>query len=146
MLEKITERMNLIMNIRKTKLWKKVAAFALLAVLMVSNSMVSMACTEETAETVAAKKAPVFDVVYDMEFVDMDGNVYPVNVCQPQLFCPGHDWIDGYAQLHEKNDDGSCVVKVFNSKRCPWCNSVTIDSLFATYHYMKCPHANTVWG
>ena len=134
------------MNIRRTRLWKKVAALGMFAVLMTSNCLVSTACTKETAEKVSAKKGPEFDVIYDMEFIDAEGNITPVSECQPQVFCPGHDWVDGYVQLHTKNKDGSCYVEVFNSKRCPWCNTVTVDSPYAVYHYPVCPHANTVWG
>ena len=160
----IQERINKIMNSRKMKRWEKIIAVSVFVVFMLADSLVAFAYpnvyhvddeTEavEVVDYVAAGDSlwtfngndvtydqKVFEVLYDVEFIDENGVITPVNDVQPQVFCLGHDWLQGYVQTHGKNDDGSCTVTVFNSKRCPYCNTVIIESLYATYNYVKCPH------
>lgn len=160
----IQERINLIMNSRKMKRWEKIIAVSVLAVFILADSLVAFAYpntyhvddvtdTTEAVVPVAAGDGiwthdsddvaydqQVFEVLYDVEFIDKKGTITPVNDVQPTVFCPGHNWEQGYVQTHEKDGNGGCTVKVFNAKKCPYCNSVVIESLYSTTHYVTCPH------
>lgn len=157
--EIIQERINLIMDSRKMKRWEKIIAVSVLVVFMLADSLVAFAypnayhVDDETDDVKIVSYAAagdgfwtngeetlLFEVLYDKEFIDENGTITSVNDVQPTVLCPGHNWLQGYFQVHEKQDDGGCIVTVFNSKRCPYCNSVIIESKYATYIYVTCPH------
>ena len=160
--EVVEERVNVIMNFRKIKRWEKIIAASLFVVLMLADSLVAFAYpsvyyVEETAVDVAELEAEgagfwtdiaiengydkqVFEVLYDEEFIDETGTIYPVTSYQPQVFCLAHNWVSGYLQLHDKHDDGSCIVYVYNSERCTRCNTVTRGDLFSTHYFVSCIH------
>lgn len=162
--EIIQERINIIMNSRKMKRWEKIIAVSVFVVFMLADSLVAFAYpnvyhVDDEANVVqvvsqvaagsgfwtqdgndVANEQLVFEILYDVEFIDENGIITPVNEIQPQVICIGHNWVQGYVQTHEKHNDGSCTVTVCNSKMCPYCNSVIIESLYATYNYVKCPH------
>lgn len=160
--ENIKERVNAIMNMRKMKRWEKAIAVSLFVVLMLADSLVAFAYPNvyhyddpviERAEREAegagfwtggdyenGYRQLVFEVMYDAEFIDETGEITPVNALQPNVFCIGHKWVSGYLQLHDKKDDGSCVVDVYFSERCTRCNTITVGDLSSYTVYPKCPH------
>ena len=155
----IQERISLIMNSRKMKRWEKIIAVSVLTVFMFADSLVAFAypsayhVENETEDVeVAAHVADgtdlwigdgdklEFEVLYEKEFIDENGTITPASDAQPTVLCPGHKWIQGYMQLHDKNDDGGCTVRLYNSRRCPYCNTIVIESWYSTTTYAKCPH------
>ena len=162
--KKVHERINKLMNSRKMKRWEKIIAVSAFVVFMLVDSTVALAYpnvyhvedetdASEAVIPVAAGSGlwinsdsslgyckPIFEVLYDEEFIDENGTITPINLNQPLVFCIGHDWIQGYIQTHEKSDDGGCTVKVFNAKRCPYCNTIIIESLYTTQIFVTCPH------
>lgn len=159
--DNIEERINEIMNIRKMKRWQKILVAGVFAVFMMADSLVALAYPDVyhvEDEANAAKKVAVgssvfmcdhaedgygerfFDVIYNVEFIDEEGTIIPVNLVQPQVFCIAHHWVQGYVQTHTRNDDGGCTVDSYNSRLCTRCNTVVIESLYATTTYVKCPH------
>lgn len=159
--KKVHERIKKLMNSRKMKRWEKIIAVSAFVVFMLVDSMVALAYPNvyhvedevDSAEGIVPGDSfwiyemsengygvSIFEVLYDVEFIDENGTITPINLNQPLVYCPGHDWIQGYVQTHLKNDDGSCTVKTYNSRRCPYCNTVIVESLYATINYVKCPH------
>lgn len=155
----IQERINLIMNSRKMKRWEKLIAVSVFVVLMLADSLVAFAypsvyhVEDETdaaqiVSQVAAgdglwkddKDTLEFEILYDVEFIDENGTITPVNDAQPMVFCPGHNWKQGYVQTHEKNDNGGCTITLFNSRRCVYCDTVIIESWHSSHSYAVCPH------
>lgn len=158
----VDERVRVIMNKGKMKRLEKVIAVSLFVVLLLADSTMAFAYpsvyhVEEMDVDIAEKEAEgagfwtggivadgygvqVFEVVYDVEFIDEAGNISPVSEIQPNVFCIGHQWVSGYLQLHYKHDDGSCHVDIYNSDRCILCDTVTRGDLYATINYVKCPH------
>lgn len=160
--EVVAERVNAIMNMRKMKRWERVVAVSLFVVLMLADSLVAFAYpnvyhVEETVDERAEREAKgenfwtgydfengyselIFDVIYDAEFIDVSGEISPVNTVQPNVFCIGHKWVSGYLQIHDRHNDGSCTVEVYHSDRCTRCNTVTVGDLSSTHYYVSCPH------
>lgn len=160
--DKTRERVNLIMNAKAIKNWKKRLAASVFAVLVAANSLTALAYpnvyhvkngdTEVAEDTVEGNAfwagEQVNDgynkssaaVVYDDEFIDMDGNVSPVNQISPYIFCIKHDIVSGYYQTHRKNDEGGCTVKIYESTKCLICNTIWVGDLVSTHIYVKCPH------
>ena len=155
----IQERINLVMNSRKMKRWEKIIAVCVLAVFMLADSLVAFAYPSVYHVDDATDAVEVvnyaedgeglwayddvdieFEVLYDEEFIDVNGIITPANDVEPIVICIRHDWIQGYFQRHEKNNDGGCTVTLFNSKRCPYCDTVIIESLYKTITYAVCPH------
>lgn len=156
------ERVNLIMNAKQVKNWKKRLAAGVFAVLLAANSLTALAYPDvyyvESGDTEAAVdvaegtafwggdfaedvyREPVAAVVYDDEFIDMDGNVTPVGSDGLYRFCIKHDIVSGYLQTHRKNDEGGCTVKVYESTKCLNCNTIWIGDLVSTHTWVKCPH------
>lgn len=160
--EKTKERVNLIMKAKEVGNWRKGLAAGMFAVLLVANSFTALAypnvyrvedekadVAEDTIDGNAfwaggflgdGYNNPVVGVVYDDEFIDMEGNVSPVSSYNPYVFCIKHDIVSGYYQTHRKNDEGGCTVKTFESTKCLNCNTIWIGDLYATLTFVKCPH------
>lgn len=160
----IQERIKIIMNSRKMKRWEKIIAVSVFVVFMLADSLVAFAYpnvyhVDDETDTAAAGAqvaggdslwmydeshseagSQMFEVLYDIEFIDENGTIIPVNDIQPQAFCIGHNWQQGFVQTHEKNNNGGCSVYLYNAKLCPYCNSVVIESLYSTLTYVTCPH------
>ena len=82
------------------------------------------------------------EIVYDSQFTDEAGNVYPVyedDLISPQRSCD-HDLVAGTLQTHNKNSDGGCTVRVYNAQRCVYCGSVFRGDLVNTVTFAVCPH------
>ena len=82
------------------------------------------------------------EIIYDSQFTDEAGNVYPVyedDLISPQRSCD-HDLVAGTLQTHNKNSDGGCTVRVYNAQRCVYCGSVFRGDLVNTVTFAVCPH------
>ena len=156
------ERVNLVMEIKQVKRWKKRFAAGVFAALMVVNSFTAMAypdvyhvdagyaATAEDASDGSAAWADfsvvdvysesVCEVVYENQFIDEEGNVYPASSFSPYVFCIKHDIRQGRFQTHVKDGNGGCTVKTYEGTRCTICNSIWVGDLISTYIYVKCPH------
>lgn len=156
------ERLKLIMGAKEVKRWKKRVAAGVFAALVVMNSFTALAYPDvyhvnsEDAEAAAdiiesgafwtgdfagnGYDEVQFGVFYEDEFIDMEGNVYPVSGYMPYVFCLKHDIVSGYLQTHRKDDNGGCTVKTYESTRCTICNSIWVGDLVNTSIWVKCPH------
>ncbi len=86
--------------------------------------------TEETAE----------ELLYDRQFVDEAGNIYPItdnNMIEP--YC-NHTFVSGVGADHIKNSSGGCEIREFYAQRCSKCGYVLQGEWISTVTYAKCPH------
>lgn len=78
-------------------------------------------------------------ILYEHQFTDEEGNVYPIPDIAPHRGC-NHDYVWGTETLHGKKSDGSCVVEQYRSQMCSKCSSVIRGSLISKTIYTVCPH------
>ncbi|MDE6973947.1 MAG: M56 family metallopeptidase [Lachnospiraceae bacterium] len=79
-------------------------------------------------------------VVYEMQFVDREGIVYPVNdEISSHALC-NHIYVVGEVHHHKKNSDGSCIMVIYDAKRCTKCNGTQIGEEKGRLSYKVCPH------
>lgn len=160
--KKAAGRVKVVMNKRKIRRWEKVVAGSLFAVMVFASSLTAFAypnvyqmeesIVEVSEEVVDGETLWVCDeeikgfdfntdvILYDEQFIDESGNIYPANTNNARVICFGHNIVSGYLQTHVKDDDGGCTVKIYNSTRCTKCNTIWVGDLVATYIYVTCPH------
>lgn len=160
--ENIKERIRVIMTKKKMKVWEKVMAAGTFAVLVFVNSLTALAypnvfyvdnTTAEVAVAVAdgdncwafseaatGYDGPVEEIVYDEQFIDEAGQIYPAGNQSQRVICFKHNIVSGYFQNHLKDDNGGCTVRTYESTRCTKCNTIWIGDLVSTTTYVNCPH------
>lgn len=141
----IVERVNLIMKIRKMGRFGKAAVAGFAAFMMLAESVTAFACPAELPGEVCTCDEEGHEgcgevILYDEQFVDEEGNIYPAHTINGRVFCIKHDIVEGYLQNHYKNDDGSCTVKTYKATTCIYCNTIWMGDLVSTRKYVKCPH------
>lgn len=78
-------------------------------------------------------------IVYDVQFVDEEGNIYPVDEVSSVAVCV-HQYVEGKIQNHNLHADGSCEILVYSAKRCTKCGSTIKGELISKGTYTVCPH------
>ncbi len=101
-----------------------------------SDNFVEFTASGSSAQTTTV---PVKYIKYDFQFTDKYGNIYPAGEPSSHAECK-HSFITGTYTTHIKNDDGSCIVRNYDAKRCTKCGAITDRVLASTYQYVKCPH------
>lgn len=101
-----------------------------------SNEMLSF--TLDTSPEVE-EADDLYEVVYDAQFKDENGNIYKVDHADQKASCV-HSYVKGIYSDHIKNKDGSCSMKVYSAKRCTKCGQCVIGELKYTLSYPKCNH------
>lgn len=82
----------------------------------------------------------VVEILYESQFTDEEGNVYPVPEDDGvDLHC-NHVYISGELQDHYPHSDGSCEVKIYRAQRCSKCGQIVRGDLLRTITYNPCPH------
>lgn len=84
--------------------------------------------------------APVDTILYDEQFIDEAGQIYPVHVDGTNPSCLEHDIASGYYQVHNRNDDGSCTVKTYESTMCTICDMIWVGEFYSENTQMTCGH------
>lgn len=82
------------------------------------------------------------DILYDIQFIDAEGNVYPVqdeNSTNSYASCT-HTYSTGVVNDHKKNATGGCTVVSYSAKRCTKCGLVVTEALISRFEYVVCPH------
>lgn len=77
---------------------------------------------------------------YDLQFIDEEGNVYPVFGDEGISTYCNHIYEPGTLQEHGKTSGGGCEVREYDADRCIKCGQVIRGNLVATYTWVKCPH------
>ena len=80
-------------------------------------------------------------ILYDNQFVDEDGNIYPVyedgvSTCEVHT----HHWVSGERQEHKVTADGGCIIYGYDSQRCLRCGTTIKKELLYTQTNNPCPH------
>lgn len=96
---------------------------------------------EETGEDVLQyfDEQGTMEILYDRQFTDGEGNIYPIPEMEPQWGC-NHTYEPGTEAGHKKNSDGSCDVTVYKAQRCTKCGTVVRGDFVNSVHYAICPH------
>ena len=82
----------------------------------------------------------IIDILYDNQFIDEEGNVYPIAEDEGiEPYC-NHTFVSGKGEYHIKLSDGGCKVNIFQAQRCSKCGYVIQGDLLNTITYKVCPH------
>lgn len=122
---------------------KKTVVAGLAAFMMLAESVTAFACTEaphDEANCACAEGEHGDCILFDEQFVDMDGNITPVSGGSGRTICLKHRIVEGYFQTHVKNDTGGCTVKTYHSTQCVYCNTIWMGDLYAIDRFTTCPH------
>lgn len=93
---------------------------------------------QEFKESETKVNAPT--VLYDRQFVDEEGNIYPIledEGIEPHC---DHTFVSGTGYDHAKYSDGSCVILEFHAQRCSKCGYVIQGATISRTTFVKCPH------
>lgn len=164
----IKERMD---NLMTKKRWNRLTAGILVTVLAFANSITVFAYRDvvhkempeasqeaidetlgnDTGEFVAdeiggagvqdAALLEKTEILYDRQFMDEEGNVYPIADGETAVYrgC-SHTFVSGTWSEHGKKSDGGCVVKEYRAQRCSKCGYIIQGDLISTHEYVVCPH------
>lgn len=78
----------------------------------------------------------------DKLFIADNGEVFEItenDLTSTYAYC-SHKYVDGTANLHFDNGDGSCTVNVYSAKRCSACGDTVMGGLIRRINYDPCPH------
>lgn len=80
------------------------------------------------------------EMVYEHEFIDEEGNVYPV--LEDDGISPhcNHVYVEGTERVHHSYSNGGCEVRAYNSQMCAKCGQVLRGDLISTTTWVTCPH------
>lgn len=79
-------------------------------------------------------------ILYDEQFVDGDGQIYPVVTSDEQGSCYVHDNVFGIVQIHVKNDEGGCTIEAYEGTRCTKCGSGWKGTWLHNTNKIPCTH------
>ena len=79
-------------------------------------------------------------ILYNEQFVDDGGQIYPIDSGEEQIVCLEHDIISGIVQIHIKEDDGGCIVETYEGTRCRKCGAVWKGELLRKAKKFPCSH------
>lgn len=158
----IEKRLKLIISMNRVESWKRVVSVSIFGIMLLMNSMIALAYPdvyhfEDSSIEIAEDSTEgntfwtydyltdelnVFSdiILYDKQFVDSSGNIFPVNDTGNLDFCISHKVVSGYVQVHSENDKGGCTVDTYEATRCKNCKTVWIGTLFTTLNQDTCIH------
>lgn len=159
--EILEERISCIMGNKQKKKWNKVVVGLLMGVLVFANSLTALANPVVTEvekadfqkevdyeyEFVFTSADDLFvvdmgEIIYDTQFVDESGNIYPVSLGEPieTMTVCNHIYVSGKIQRHIVNSNGGCVVEEYNAQRCTKCGYIIWGDFLSSHTYAVCPH------
>ncbi len=97
---------------------------------------------EEVVQEFKESEVPerVQEILYDKQFVDEAGDIYPImedDEIEPHC---NHTFISGTIYDHIKNSNGGCEMRECRAQRCSKCGYIIQGELISTTIYVKCPH------
>lgn len=82
----------------------------------------------------------VQEILYDRQFVDEAGNIYPIMEDEGvEPFC-NHTFVSGTGYDHTKTSDGGCIIREFKAQRCSKCGYVIQGEETNRITYARCTH------
>lgn len=82
---------------------------------------------------------PTETILYDEQFVDNDGAIYPIDSTDEHLSCSEHDTTIGIVQIHVKDGEG-CTVEAYEGTRCTKCGAIWEGDFIHKITEMPCTH------
>ena len=82
-------------------------------------------------------------ILYDEQFVDPNGQIYPIDSTISEDSCPNHKVISGIVQIHEKDPEGGeggCTLETYEGTRCTECGTVWRGDLLNKTRKIPCIH------
>lgn len=82
----------------------------------------------------------VQEFLYDSQFIDAEGNIYPIlrdDGIEPHC---NHTFVSGIGVDHIPQSGGGCIVREFYAQRCSKCGYVIEGAETNRVTYAKCPH------
>ncbi len=165
--KKIKERMENVMRREKgTKRWGNWLVGCMVAVLVVVNSLTVFAyedvyyqelegdpaVVEQEAEDLLnsdilfvpkgmKQQSIYFDtILYDYQFVDEEGNIYPIEENVSAMTDCEHTYVDGTTQKHTVYGSGRCTIDYYEAQRCTKCGHVVRGDYITTASFSVCIH------
>lgn len=97
---------------------------------------------EETVHEFKESEIPEYvqEIVYDRQFVDEAGNVYPIpenDGIEPHC---NHTFVSGTGYDHTRTSGGGCIMTEFYAQRCSKCGYVIQGEEISRHIYATCPH------
>lgn len=164
--KQVEERIRVIMNKRQRKVWERVIAAGILALLIFADSLTALAYPRVnhvqmsqnkttkviTQGSVSVYRDPELDVeeekimamplLYENEIITADGEVHAaVNPSEPQTWFCIHAWEDAIFQAHLRDKQtGGCTIELYDCKYCPKCGDTIVGDLRSTTIFVKCEH------
>lgn len=83
---------------------------------------------------------PEIEFLYEKQFTDEEGNVYPVFDEEGASTYCNHVYEPGTIQYHLKLSGGGCEVNEYYADRCIRCGQVIRGDWISTTTFAKCPH------
>lgn len=79
-------------------------------------------------------------ILYEDEFIDEEGNIYPV--LEDDGISPhcNHVYVSGTERLHRSFSNGGCEVNEYKAQQCAKCGQVIRGDWIATHTWAVCPH------
>lgn len=81
----------------------------------------------------------VDEVYYDSQFIDEEGNVYPVEEISTHEACT-HTYVSGTYAEHARLNNGGCTYTTFSAQRCSKCGNLIVGDMIYSTTYTVCPH------
>lgn len=82
-----------------------------------------------------------FEFLYDQEFVDESGNIYPIEEQDAVVYATcQHQYVSGTAKEHIKDANGGCTITQYKASRCSLCGKVVVGEEISTTYYKVCTH------
>jgi len=82
---------------------------------------------------------PTEIILYNEQFVDSDGAIYPLDSTDEHLSCSEHDITTGIVQIHVKDGEG-CTVEAYEGTRCTKCGAIWEGDFIHKITEMPCTH------
>lgn len=84
---------------------------------------------------------PEYTVLYDNQFVDEEGNIYPVYEGEVVAYeTHTHKWLSGEQQEHKTDANGGCTMTVYASTYCPTCRMAGEKTFICETRFAVCIH------
>lgn len=79
-------------------------------------------------------------ILYDVQFIDEEGNIYPVEENISVCATCEHTYVSGKVASHTVHSDGSCTVTYYEAKRCSLCGNVVKGAKLYDVNFDTCTH------
>ena len=107
--------------------------------------------TTEAADSVQLNESVLFNASHTFDDTFINSNIHfetdeHQNILvtetdlEPRAIICTHDFKYGYADVHNSQSNGGCIVKTYKAKICQKCNHLVIMDYVSTQTYTKCPH------